>query len=208
MRSSDLEKQAAATLATALERLEEDHIHRTIDEPLEQAVRGFARPPDTSFSYRHFLDVLAVFVQHMYAHGLRLPRELSPDQALAEAIHLLRFGYPDAHGDGYDAALVDAANPTHDGMGVVLDALAAAFTTRERQEYEYWAWATTVGSAAWPVRVHIAAILLSDRHVRQALPKATPIEYADDLYVLVRQRLELAHAERQLLGIQGRLLLT
>jgi hypothetical protein len=89
--------------------------------------------------------------------GVKAPA--SPN-ALGEAIALLEEGYHGTSSDGYDGALLDAIDPAHPGLPLVLERMAEAIRIRCRETYVRWVIDRHITSAEWAVRCAMTALLL------------------------------------------------
>ena len=140
--------------------LDETRVQQEIDEPIDRAAAAFRREEEQPVSHRRFNRVMGSFVRHIYRQAIKTQQELSPSQASAEAIALLERGYWGARARGYDAALLDAVNPTHNGLEIVLAQLAQIMKDNERRKYTHWVFATSLGPLAWSDRCRVAELLL------------------------------------------------
>ena len=159
--------RACDTLEQILTLLDETRLRTEIDEPIDAAAETFYVEQSQPVSHERFHQALAGFVRHVYRDTLRPARMLSPAQAGAEAIALLEMGYGQ-RGRGYDAALVDAVDPRHDGMNLALAQLAEVIKQHERRKHRRWVFASSLGPLAWPDRCKVAEALL--QRLRPFLP--------------------------------------
>jgi hypothetical protein len=159
MTCSHSDTQAGNALERIVALLDETCVRDKIDEPIDVAAATFSFEEVQPVSHRHFHQVLGNFVQHVYQNGLHPPQVLSLAQACAQAIALLDMGYS-SQARGYDAALVDAMSPRHDGMNLVLAQLAEVTKDNEKRKYMHWVFAASLGPLAWSERCRVAGLLL------------------------------------------------
>jgi len=159
MASSELlQKRADRIIQQIVAMLDETHVSRLIDEPIDAAWEQFQCPADTPRSHRHFNSLLAAFVMHIYRRGLACPRRLSQAQARDEALALLEQGYEGGPGKRYEAAMLDASLG---GMPVVLTHLAQIIKDRQRQEYVRWVFTRQIDPIDWDLRCAVVRTLMS-----------------------------------------------
>ena len=160
MTSSRSNTGAGNALERILARLDETRVRNEIDEPIDAAAARYSPKEAQPVSHRRFHQAIGGLVQHLRRHGLQPPQELTSAQACAEAIALLEKGYCGARARGYDAALVDAGNPRHDGIRLVVSQLAEIIKEDERRKYTRWIFASVLGPLAWSDRCRVAELLL------------------------------------------------
>jgi len=167
MTSSRSDARADNAVGRILVLLDESRVRGEIDNPIDAAAETFVYDEGEAASHQKLHQVLASFVQHVFRNGPRPPQELSLAQAGAEAIALLETGYS-SHASGYDAALVDAMNPRHDGVNLVLAQLAEIIKVNERRKYTQWVFASALEPLTWAQKCRVAEVLLD--HLRPFLP--------------------------------------
>ena len=138
--------------------LDDQRISNEIDEPIDKAAQAFHWEAEQGGSHCEFNRLISGFVGHIFKTGLRLPRCLSKEEALAEAISLLKKGYPDAHGDGYDEALLDASDARLEGTERILSALVESIKAIERKKYMEWVFFEHIDPLNWNLKVDVAAL--------------------------------------------------
>jgi hypothetical protein len=191
MTSSRSDAQAADALERILALLDEARVRKEIDEPIDAAIAGFRFEETSPVSHRHFHQIISDFVHRVYRQGIAPHQALSSTQASAEAIALLEEGYWGAQARGYDAALLDAANPAHNGIELVLAQLAEIIKDNQRRQYTHWVLATSLGPLAWGERCRVAALLL-DRlrpYLTPPLQRCVAAQVVDELPVLITTHL-------------------
>ena len=127
--------QPETFLENTLNLLSENRISNLVNDPIDRASQTFKIKDETSISHADFNRVITEFVRHLYEKGLRLPRLLTDQEGLAEAVYLLKRGYPGDNNDGYDQALFDATNYDLEGIETVLSSLAELTINSEREKY-------------------------------------------------------------------------
>lgn len=147
-------------LDTIMNLLNEERMAREIDDRIDLAVETFQVKVKVPLSHSDFNRLIAGFVRRIYHKGLRLPRRLSEQGALAEAVSLLEKYYQGIRTRGYDEALVDAAGNDLEGLEYVLSQLAESIKAVERKKYVQWVFADTVDQSDWEAHRGIAATYL------------------------------------------------
>lgn len=158
MRSSDRDHSADKAIDTIMMLLDGKQMANEIDDPIDQAAQAFRWETEEGCSHRDFNRIIGRFVSHIYKTGLRLPRHLSTEEALAEAVSLLRKDYPGDHDDGYDVALMDASDTKLEGMELILSRLAESIKEVEREKYMEWVFIDNVDQLDWNAKLRIAAV--------------------------------------------------
>ena len=140
--------------------LDEEIVSREIDTPIDLALQNFRFDEKTPFSHSDFNRVIAGFIRHLYREGLRLWRNLSDRESLAEAVSLLKRHYRGAYTTGYDGALLDARTGKLEGVEIVLAALAEAIKTVERDKYIASVFVQNIGQLDWEEQCQIVSTYL------------------------------------------------
>ena len=160
MTNSEQNLSSEKLLDTIMDLLNEERMAREIDERIDLAVETFQVKVKVPLSHSDFNRLIAGFVRRIYQKGLRLPRRLSEQGALAEAVSLLEKYYQGIRTRGYDEALVDAAGNDLEGLEYVLSQLAESIKAVEREKYMKWVFVDTVDQLDWEARRRIAATYL------------------------------------------------
>ena len=160
MKNSEQNPSSEKILDTIINLLNEERVVREIDEPIDLTVKSFQLKVKVPLSHSDFNRVIAEFVSGIYQKGLRLPRHLSDQEALTEAVSLLEKYYQGIDSCGYDGALLDAAGNDQEGLGYVLSQLAESIKAVEREKYVQWVFADTVDQLDWEAHRRIAATYL------------------------------------------------
>jgi hypothetical protein len=160
MTSSEQNLSSEKRIDTIMDLLNEEQMVRAIDERIDLAVKAFQLKVKVPLSHSDFNRVITGFVRDLYRKGLRLPRHLSEQEALAEAVSLLEKYYQGMHTRGYDGAVLDAAGDDLEGLEYVLSQLAESIKAVEREKYVKWVFADTVDQSDWETCRCIAATYL------------------------------------------------
>jgi hypothetical protein len=166
--------------------LDEEHIHRAIELPLDRANRDSMQNEPISHEgslATALLRQIGKYVQDLYAKRLRALRELSPRQAEAEAVRLLERFYQGVSGGGYEAAFVDALSLGEERTAYLRTFLLDTVKQEERRKHVRWVVQWSVGPLDWEGKRVIMAILLERLHevLPPDLAKASPERVADYL---------------------------
>ena len=160
MTSSEQNLSSEKLLDTIMDLLNEERMAREIDECIDLAVETFQVKVKVPLSHSDFNRLIAGFVRGIYQKGLRLPRHLSDQEALTEAVSLLEKYYQSIDIGGYDGALLDAAGNNLEGLEYVLSQLAESIKAVEREKYMKWVFVDTVDQLDWETHRRIAATYL------------------------------------------------
>jgi len=160
MRSSDRDHSADKAIDTIMMLLDGKQMANEIDDPIDQAARAFRFEAKEGCSHCDFNRIIGRFVSHIYKTGLRLPRHLSTEEALAEAVSLLGKNYSGAHEDGYDVALMDASDTKLEGIELILSRLAESIKEAEREKYMEWVFLDNVDQLDWNAKLRMATVYL------------------------------------------------
>jgi hypothetical protein len=184
---SESAQKASEILEQIIEDLDEERLKVKIDEPVDKALDAVRGSFPEERSLRNFHGVISHFVRSVYEQGLQLSRQLSPAQALSEAIATVQQGYGGIHCDGYEEALLDAMNPEMDGFEYVVTRMAEIIKERKRAEYTRWIFWRRIGSCDWKIRCEIAELLVnrSASFLPPDLSRCTPAQLADQIPSLI-----------------------
>lgn len=138
----------------------EERIAKEIDKLIDIAAHNFGLKIKIPINHSTFNQHLSAFVCHLYRNGVALPRDLTDQDALAEAIFLLEEYYQNEDAKGYDKALLDAVLTDVNGFELVLFSLADAIKTVERKKYIQWVFADNFSNLSWSLRQRIVAFYL------------------------------------------------
>lgn len=169
MKSPDaIEQHAAVIIETLIKLLDEAHLVRRIDQPIEAALASFHPSTIVLRSHKEVHAVVAAFVQHLWHSDPVCPREISRDQALDEAVALLQGSYGDWPYSAYMVAVTDALDEAR-GIHWVMESLANGIKRRRRAEYRHWALVQQLDPCDWETQLAIAR-LLRERVLRDGAP--------------------------------------
>ena len=156
--SEDNGLHAQAILADVRAQLEESHITRMIDGPIEEATERFRCPDAPAQSQRELLDHAAAFLRHVHATAFPSGRQLPPSSARAEAVRLLETGYQ----GGFRGAVWEATRSDGPGIPSVVAEMAGLLRGQLRDSYVRWIIASQLERADWPTRCQMASIIMSE----------------------------------------------
>jgi len=182
-----------------------ENLTHEVDARIDRAVARFAAAACGPVTGAQFHELIAAFVQHIYEHGLRLPRRLAAADALTEALALIEEAYPVRHDDRYDAAFIDATASDVDGPERVLLVLAEAIKRRERHAHMLWLIVTTLDPTDRRARRALVDLLRHEApHLFCAgLADLSTPQLAGRLLMLLGCELELDDHEAATLGWLG-----
>jgi len=95
-------------------------------------------------THADFNKEISSFVSQISTNGLRPPKFITGNAALAEAIWLLDFGYKSEGTGGYYAALIDATNPAADKFGLIIHNIAETIKAIEIRRHTNWLFLSTI----------------------------------------------------------------
>ncbi|MBW1786729.1 MAG: hypothetical protein JRK53_08965 [Deltaproteobacteria bacterium] len=131
-----------------------------IDEPIDLVAQAFQFEVGRPLSHAGFNRAILEFVRNIYQNGILLPRNLSRQEALGEAVFLLRIHYRGVHTSGYDGALLDASSSDMEGLEHVLSHLAETIKAAERRKYAEWVFVQKIGPLDWEDRCRLVSTYL------------------------------------------------
>jgi len=140
--------------------LSDEHIAKIIDEPMDLAAHTFQVTialPINSLKFKH---IISAFVRHLYQIALPLPRYLSGQEALTEAVYLLESYYQNEGARGYDGALFDAVSTNIEGFELLLSRLTESIRSAERAKYVKRAFADNFFNLDWKQQHRIVSLYL------------------------------------------------
>ena len=148
------------TVDRVLSLIDEAHLARYIDRPVEEAVATFRCEVEKPKSHSEFLDVASSFVQHLLRQAPVCPRQLTLSQARDEAVALVKLAYRPVSTVAYEAALCEAFDQSTPGMKCVLDRLCETFRGRCRESYCVSVFTRHIDTCDWQTRCEIVRVLL------------------------------------------------
>lgn len=182
--SSDRRHRAEMVLDNIFAQLNEDHIRKRIDEPIDAVLGDFTNNLQQSGRNRTPSEVFSEFVRRVYADGLGAKWHIV--NAEATTLSLLEDHYRGLWSDGYCAAVLDATTSSMSGLDFVLAQLAEIVKAKERQEYVQAVFARQVNPCDWYMRREIVKVLL-DRYaplLSPALHECPPSQLVDQIPAL------------------------
>ena len=182
--------------------LDEEHMRKEIDEPIEKAATGFRFDQKEIFTYAHFKRLIADFVRHIYEHGLRIPKKILSSHAFTEAVDILEKEYRSAYAMGYEAARLDASSPEMNGTVIVISGMTEAIKRIERRKYIQGVFRIHIVHLDWHERCEIAEFLIKSCSaiLPSDLLNCDPVQFADNLPDLIMHYLQTGNLLKQLLS--------
>jgi len=156
--------------------LDDETVIRKVDEPLDRAVQEFQLDVTLPITHSEFNRVIAAFIQHLNEKGIRLPRTLSYQEALAEAVFILNRYYGNDEAQDYDGIVADAVGKSMEGLEMVLEQLSEFVKTQERMKYVNWVFICYVDSLNWEARQNlvISYLKLNEKYLPNDLLHMDP----------------------------------
>ena len=170
-RSAEACARAEETIRQITVLWDEAYLAQRVDDPVEKVLHEFEIADDSASSHVEFHRIIAAFVRRLYQEVPSCGRMLSPSQAHDEAIALLEQAYGPMGGNGYDDAVLEAADPAQPGLILILALLAETVKMRWRERYLRWITARHIDPSDWHMKCAMAALLV--RHCRQWMPPAS-----------------------------------
>ena len=140
--------------------LSDEHIAKIIDEPMDLAAHTFQLKDTVPITHPEFNRVVSAFVRHLYQSAFPLPRYLSGQEALTEAVCLLESYYQNEGARGYDGALFDAVSTNIEGFELLLSRLTESIKSAERAKYVKWVFADNFFNLDWKQQHRIVSLYL------------------------------------------------
>ncbi len=157
--NSESQTEAEKVLERIRFLLDPEKIEREIESPIDRVLESFHCEQPTVFSQESFHQVIGDFVRLLYRKGLRIPKELSRSEAVAEAIHILEQGYQGQNTTGYGVAFYDAADGEQKGINYVVVQMAELVKKAQRQQYVRWVLGTAPPEFDWRTKCQIVQFL-------------------------------------------------
>ena len=166
-----------------LERLDEKHLSRLIDEIVDRAAAAFDYGTAGKMTHSAFIKLTGQCVSDIYENAAL--RRLSGPYAEAEALALLANGYPNTSGDGFSAAYLDSI----DDIVTVLVNLAEIIKTEMRSRYIRWVCRHYLAGLSWPLKSDLVDRVKSRwpflPESIQGLPSGQLANHIDELMITV-----------------------
>jgi len=187
MRNSDLLAEAILDRLLALGA--EESIRQTIDEKLLRAFHAYELRVPSPITRMTFHRTLAEFVLHLYGQGLCIPRRLSPEEALAEALSILEETYREE--GGYEVVCWQMVGEGQDALELVLERIGETLRQRQQHQYLQWVFASQIDPLDWQTRHALTRILLHrwKAFLPDSLLQCSPAQLADDYATLILNHL-------------------
>ncbi len=157
--SDDIEERAAGIVRQLVAGMDENELVRRIDRPIDQAAGKLIAQAPPEYSHKQLHAAITSFVQQLLLAGADregMPRAHAHDEAIA----IIEQGYEGAHAKGYEGAVLDAMDPSHPGLALVLARIAEAVKARHRQLRVTGLAAKLINPNDWELKCAIAGLLL------------------------------------------------
>jgi hypothetical protein len=141
--------------------LHEDHIAAVIDKHIEHAVEQYDFPTYPICTYSSFVDQAAKFIQHLNTNGKFVKQILTFTQAKSEAFAILNE-YQGLHGNGMDAAWIDASLQYKGDIESVLLQLKETIKQQQRKQYVQWKVSHELSGLDWQGKCRVVQMLITD----------------------------------------------
>ena len=150
--------------------LDPDEMTKIIDFPIDAAAQQIPQPRHDRLTQAIFNQMIASVVWHIFRYGVRIPRALTPKDALSEAIWLLDRYYRNGEAIGYEGAIFDAYEPQEVGPAWSPSVLAELIKQKERQAYTCWVYASELDPLDWGMQCSIVRAIVT--RYRRLLPQS------------------------------------
>ena len=187
MPSSEPVRSAEEALDKIESLLSEEVLLAEVDQPLDQAAQAFRLELEQPLSHLSFNRAVGEFVRHVYQTGLRLPRQLSESEGIAEAVFLLTRYYHGGYTEGYEGALLDALEGNLEGLELVLSRMSESLKEIERAKYVNWVFTDHFDRLDWEARrlLVIAYLHQNSDFLPAKLLELDPARLVDHFRVLI-----------------------
>lgn len=184
--------------------LDEETVNRKVNEPLEHANQEFQLDVAVPITRVEFNRVITAFIQHMYEKGIRLPRTLSFQEALAEAVFILNRYYDNDKAEEYDGALLDAVSKSKEGIEMVLAEITEALKTQEQIKYINWVFTCHIDCLDWEAqkKIIISFLKLNEKFLPTNLLQLNPGRISKIIRELISDYCSIVNILRQSIGRQ------
>jgi hypothetical protein len=157
MTNSTKSCEVSAIIDKIFELLDADHIHQTIDGPIEEAVESFKFDSKALMTFQNFFKITGDFIAHVHRFGPGVRKILSATQARSEALSIIEkcyYHYPDDV--RLDTAFLDATDNETTGIEYVLENMANYIKDRARNTHVEWVFTSRLRCLDWKIRCSIA----------------------------------------------------
>ena len=185
MTESELTTRANEKIDRIISEIDEAWLKQTFDDPVDAVLEKFNCSPDYPVDHQQFNQIIAVFVEKVYACALKKLWE--GPSALTVAIELLEH-YQGLYSTGYTSALMDVNDGGNGGIYLVLAGLAEAIKTVHCRAYVQSIFAFNISPNDWPLQHEIAGILLEryNPHLPPSLKNAAPAQIISQIPAIIQ----------------------
>ena len=158
MTNFELEQRVKAIIDTVFELLDEQHLYKLIDEPIDKTIASFKLDNETPVTHDYFIENTSRFVRHIYQQGPFIRLKLSKSQAYSEATAILEqiFKNPGTNATGYEMAYLYALNDIEYVLAQISDYIKLV----SRDKYKRWVYASYIDSLDWMLKCQIVDTLI------------------------------------------------
>jgi hypothetical protein len=197
MMNSKPRQSANAIVDEVFELLNERHLYKKIDVPIDTAVASFQYDKKSPVTHGYFIEVTSQLVRHIYQSGSLFRQQLTELQSCCETMELLETGYQSPHTRGYHAAYLDALTD----LEQVLAQLSIIIKITSRDKYMRWVCITRIDPSDWATKCRIVEALLSrSPSLPSSITNCSPAQLAHHIYQLINVFLSSEHSVENLLS--------
>ncbi|MBI1390450.1 MAG: hypothetical protein GC154_18590 [bacterium] len=188
-------------LSRLLHILSEEELGKRIDAPIDRAVECFSFPEEPVMAYSEFLGTAARFIHHIHQFGLPVRRKLSIVRAKGEAFAMLSE-YRGLHGNGVEAAWIDASLSYSGDVEPVLLQLREIVKMNQRRRHAQWIFTQELSRLDWRGQCRMVKALIQPlkEHLPPALFHCEPEQLVEQIPSLVQMRINSASQIRTILA--------
>ncbi len=174
--------KAEAILDEVFELLDEIHLYKTIDEPIDRAAASFQFKSKAPVTHNRFIEITSRFIRYVYQRCL-LRQQLTDLQARCETMALLEESYQSSYARGYHAAYLDAI----EDLEHVLAELSSIVKMVSRAKYIRWACTTRIDPSNWATKCRIVEALISrSSNLPPSIANCSPPQLTDHIHQLIK----------------------
>jgi hypothetical protein len=178
------------TIIRLCNELHEDHIALVVDKPIEHAVEQYEFPTYPICTYSSFVNETAKYIQHLNTHGKFVKQNLTDTQAKSEAFAILNE-YQGLHGNGLDAAWIDASLQYKGDIESVLLQLKEIIKQQQRKQYVQWKVSHELTCLDWQNKCQMVKVLITDlnEYLPAIIIDCKPEQLVDQIPSLIQMQL-------------------
>jgi len=176
-------KKIETTVESIIEKLDERILKKKFDEPVDMAAKNFKYESKEKPTRKQLQKLFSDYIREICRNGTKTLREDYP----AYTIWLLDENYQGDFSNGYNAAILDAANGGPDRTKKVLHRIAEIIKTDQRQKYISSVFTASFDITDWNLKSRIAEYLLSSYkdYFPEGLQECRPAQIIDEIPYLL-----------------------